>query len=132
MEIDKFLELAKKLDSKKKGKKEELEKFRKLFERFHNLNRAYLDNVVFEKAEESISSMAEAIASRSVERRWICLPSAGGSAIPGAARGTVRVPRSLFKMRPPGPVPVICERSIPASAASFRATGDARTPVVSP
>ncbi len=26
------------------------------------MNRAYLDNVVFEKAEESISSMAEAIA----------------------------------------------------------------------
>jgi len=62
MEMDKFLELTKKLDSKKKGKKEELEKFRKLFERFHNLNRAYLDNVVFERAEESISSMAEAIA----------------------------------------------------------------------
>jgi hypothetical protein len=62
MEIDKFLELVKKLDSKKKGKKEELEKFRKLFERFHNLNRSYLDNALFEKAEESISSMAEAIA----------------------------------------------------------------------
>jgi hypothetical protein len=62
MEIDKFLELAKKLDSKKKAKKEEVEKFRKLFERFHNLNRAYLDKVAFEKAEESISSMAEAIA----------------------------------------------------------------------
>ncbi len=62
MEIDKFLELAKKLDSKKKGKKEELEKFKKLFERFHNLNRAYLDTVAFEKAEESISSMADAIA----------------------------------------------------------------------
>ena len=62
MEIDKFLELAKKLDSKKKAKKEEFEKFRKLFERFHNLNRAYLDSVAFEKAEESVSSMAEAIA----------------------------------------------------------------------
>ena len=62
MEIDKFLELAKRLDSKKKGKKEELEKFKRLFERFHNLNRAYLDNVALEKAEESISSMAEAIA----------------------------------------------------------------------
>jgi len=62
MEIDKFLELTKKLDSKKKGKREELEKFKKLFERFHNLNRAYLDNVAFEKAEESISSMAEAMA----------------------------------------------------------------------
>lgn len=61
MEIEKFLELAKKLD-KKKGKKEEAEKFRKLFERFHNLNRAYLDNVAFEKAEMSIPAMAEAIA----------------------------------------------------------------------
>jgi hypothetical protein len=63
MEIDKFLEWKKKLDSKKKGKKEDLEKFKKFFERFHNLNRAYLDKETFEKAEESISSMAEAIAS---------------------------------------------------------------------
>jgi hypothetical protein len=63
MEIDKFLELAKKLDSKEKGKKEELEKFQKFFERFHNLNRAYLDKESFEKAEESISSMVEVIAS---------------------------------------------------------------------
>ncbi len=61
MEIDQFLELTKKLDSKKKGKKEELEKFKKFFERFHNLNRAYLDKDAFEKAEESISAMAEAI-----------------------------------------------------------------------
>jgi hypothetical protein len=63
METDKFLELAKKLDSKKKGKKEELEKFKRFFERFHNLNRAYLDKETFEKAEESISSMAGAMAS---------------------------------------------------------------------
>ena len=62
MEIEKFLEVTKKLDSKKKGKKEELEKFQKLFERFHLLNRAYLDKETFEKAKESISSMAEAIA----------------------------------------------------------------------
>jgi len=62
MEIDKFLELAKKLDSKKKGKKEELEKFQRFFERFHLLNRAYLDKETFEKAHESISIMAEAIA----------------------------------------------------------------------
>ena len=62
MEIDKFLELAKKLDSKKKGKKEELEKFQRFFERFHLLNRAYLDKETFEKAQESISIMAEAIA----------------------------------------------------------------------
>lgn len=63
MDIEKFLEAAKKLDSKKKTKKEELEKFKRLFERFHNLNRAYLDKETFEKAEESISSMADAIAS---------------------------------------------------------------------
>lgn len=62
MEIDKFLELAKKLDSKKKGKKEELEKLQRFFERFHLLNRAYLDKETFEKAQESISSMAETIA----------------------------------------------------------------------
>lgn len=63
MDLDKFLELTKKLDSKKKAKKEELENFKRFFERFHNLNRAYLDKETFEKAEESISSMAEAIAS---------------------------------------------------------------------
>jgi len=62
MDIEKFLELAKKLDKKKKGKQEELEKLNKLFERFHLLNRAYLDKETFEKAKESISSMAEAIA----------------------------------------------------------------------
>jgi hypothetical protein len=62
MQIEKFLEVTKKLDSKKKGKKEELEKFKRFFERFHNLNRAYLDKETFEKAEESISSMAEAMA----------------------------------------------------------------------
>lgn len=62
MDADKFLELAKKLDSKKKGKKEEFEKLKKLFERFHLLNRAYLDKETFEKAQESISSIAEAIA----------------------------------------------------------------------
>jgi hypothetical protein len=63
MDIDKFLELTKKLDSKKKAKKEEFEKFKGFFERFHNLNRAYLDKEAFEKAEESITSMAEVIAS---------------------------------------------------------------------
>ena len=62
MEIEKFLELTKKLDSKKKGKKEEMEKFQKFFERFHLLNRAYLDKETFGKAQESISPMAEAIA----------------------------------------------------------------------
>ncbi len=62
MDLDKFLELAKKLDSKKKAKEEQLENFKKFFERFHLLNRAYLDKETLEKAEGSISSMAEAIA----------------------------------------------------------------------
>jgi hypothetical protein len=62
MEIEKFLEVTKKLDSKKKGKKEELEKVQKFFERFHLLNRAYLDKETFEKVQESISSVAEAMA----------------------------------------------------------------------
>src|SRR4030065_1058151 len=62
MDTEKILEVAKKLDSKKKGKKEEFEKLKKLFERFHLLNRAYLDKETFEKAQKSISSVAEAMA----------------------------------------------------------------------
>lgn len=62
MDREKFLEVARALDKKKKGKKEETEKFKKFFERFHLLNRAYLDKEGFEKAQESISSMAEAVA----------------------------------------------------------------------
>jgi len=62
MDTEKILEVAKKLDSKKKGKKEEFEKLKKLFERFHLLNRAYLDKETFEKAQESISSIAEVMA----------------------------------------------------------------------
>jgi len=62
MEIDQFIEQAKKLDTKKKGKKEELEKLQKLFERFHLANRKYMDKETFEKAQESTASMAEAIA----------------------------------------------------------------------
>ena len=62
MDINQLLEMAKKLDSKKKGKKEELEKLQKLFERFHLLNRKYLDKETFEKAQGSVTSIAEAIA----------------------------------------------------------------------
>src|SRR5271157_4227872 len=75
-------------------------------------------------------SMAEAMASRRVDSFFTCTPSA--SATEGAARGAVRVARSFLRILPPGPVPVTCERSIPASAASFRATGDARTPLLCP
>jgi multidrug resistance efflux pump len=63
MEIEKFLELTRGLEKKKKAKKEELERFKRFFERFHNLNRGYLDKETFEKAEASIASMSEAIAS---------------------------------------------------------------------
>jgi hypothetical protein len=63
MDIDKFFELLKKLESKKKGKKEELEKLQKFFERFHLLNRAYLDKETFEKAQGSITSIGESIVS---------------------------------------------------------------------
>jgi hypothetical protein len=62
MEIDRLVELAKKLESKKKGKQEELEKLQKLFERFHLLNRKYLDKETFEKAQGSMTSLVEAIA----------------------------------------------------------------------
>jgi len=62
MEIEKFIEMTKGLDKKKKGKEEELKKLQGFFERFHNLNRAYLDKEAFKKAQESISTMAEAIA----------------------------------------------------------------------
>jgi len=63
MEMEKFLKLTQGLEKKKKAKKEELERFKRFFERFHNLNRSYLDKETFEKAEASISSMAEAITS---------------------------------------------------------------------
>ncbi len=62
MDIDKLLEFSKKLDSKKKGKKEDLEKLTRLFERFHLMNRKYLDKETFEKAQASAASMGEAIA----------------------------------------------------------------------
>jgi len=62
MEIEDFLEMTKSLEKKKKGKEEEVEKLRGFFERFHNLNRAYLDRETFEKAQGSISTMAEVIA----------------------------------------------------------------------
>jgi hypothetical protein len=62
MEIEKFLERTKSLEKKKKEKAEDLDKLRGFFERFHNLNRAYLDKETFEKAQGAISTMAEAIA----------------------------------------------------------------------
>jgi len=62
MDLEKFLKLAETLENKKKGKEEELERLQKLFERFHLLNRKYLDKEAFEKAKGSIPSISEAIA----------------------------------------------------------------------
>jgi hypothetical protein len=39
-----------------------VERVKRFFERFHLLNRAYLDKDTFEKAQDSISSMSEAVA----------------------------------------------------------------------
>jgi hypothetical protein len=61
METDKFVEVTKKLEPKKKGEKEDLEKLQKLFERFHLNNRNYLDKETFEKAQASIPTIAETI-----------------------------------------------------------------------
>jgi hypothetical protein len=62
MDIDHLLEMVKKLDSKKKERKEEIQRLQKLFERFHLVNRKYLDKETFEKARESMTSITEAIA----------------------------------------------------------------------
>ena len=62
MDVKKFLEVTQKLEKKKKGKEEELERLKKFFERFHLLNRNYLDKETFEKAQGSITSMGEMIA----------------------------------------------------------------------
>jgi hypothetical protein len=62
MDVNRLMEMAKDLDSKKKGKKEDLEKLKKMFERFHILNRKYLDKETFEKAQGSGTSVAEAVA----------------------------------------------------------------------
>jgi len=42
MEIEKFLELTQELE-KRRRRRRKLERFKKFFERFQNLNRAYLD-----------------------------------------------------------------------------------------
>jgi hypothetical protein len=62
MEIEKFVECITKLEKRKKGRKEELERLQTFFERFHLLNRKYLDKETYEKAQGSIPSMAEALA----------------------------------------------------------------------
>jgi hypothetical protein len=61
METNHLLELVKSLEAKKKGKKEELERFKVFFNRFHLLNRNYLDKETFEQSLESISSMTGSI-----------------------------------------------------------------------
>jgi|GEM_PF-385720 hypothetical protein len=62
IEINRFLEITKKLEDLANGKREEFERLKRFFERFHMINRNYLDRESFEKAQESISSIAETIA----------------------------------------------------------------------
>ena len=62
MDASKLLEIARGLDKKKKGKKEELETFQKAFERFHLLNRKYMDKETLEQTKDSVIAMAEAMA----------------------------------------------------------------------
>ena len=59
MDTEKFVELTKTLDKGKKGKQEELEKLQKYFDRFHLINRNYLGKETSEKAQGSLSSIAE-------------------------------------------------------------------------
>jgi phosphopantetheinyl transferase (holo-ACP synthase) len=59
MDTEKFMDLIKTLDKKKKGKQEELEKIQKYFDRFHLINRHYLNKETYEKALGSLSSIAE-------------------------------------------------------------------------
>jgi hypothetical protein len=61
MDLESFMELAKNLDRKKKGKKEELEKLQRFFERFLLLNRKYLDKETYEKAQGSILTIAKTV-----------------------------------------------------------------------
>ena len=59
MDTEKFVELTKMLDKRNKGKQEELEKLQKYFDRFHLINRNYLDKETSEKAQGSLSSIVE-------------------------------------------------------------------------
>ena len=61
MDVEKLLEIAKALEKKRKTS-EELDQFKKVFERFHLLNRSYLDKETYESAQGTIFSMAEAMA----------------------------------------------------------------------
>jgi len=61
MDTSRFLEFVKKLDSREERKNEEFERLKRFFERFHILNRNYLDRETFEKAKDSISSIAQEI-----------------------------------------------------------------------
>ncbi len=62
IDIERFLEITKGLEEGNNEKNEEFEKLRRLFERFHIINRNYLDKESFLKAKESISSIARTIA----------------------------------------------------------------------
>lgn len=59
LDIEGFLEITKELE--KKGDTEAFEKIKRFFERFHIINRNYLDKETFEKACKSISLIGETI-----------------------------------------------------------------------
>ncbi len=61
MELNKILDGLKQIILKEEVSQKEIEKFQKFFERFHLINRSYLDKETFKKAKGSISSMSEAI-----------------------------------------------------------------------
>lgn len=61
MELNKVLEGLRQIISREEVSREEIERFQKFFERFHLINRSYLDKETFKKAEGSISSMSETI-----------------------------------------------------------------------
>lgn len=57
--IDRFLEITKKIEDRENI--EQNERLKRFFEKFHLINRNYLDKGTFEKARESIPSIIEVI-----------------------------------------------------------------------
>lgn len=57
--IDRFLEITKRIEDRENI--EQNERLKRFFEKFHLINRNYLDKETFEKARESIPSIIEVI-----------------------------------------------------------------------
>lgn len=62
MDTDKLLELAKEEIAEEKEGQTKVEHLRRIFERFHNVNRKYLDRETYERARESVTAISEAMA----------------------------------------------------------------------